>query len=181
MKPFSIILIKILGLYLALRTLFSVIPAVFSPNLHEVLSSEWIPIFIASVLVPIVGGTALWFSAGALANKIHDGNEAKVNSTDDDLVRAGTFLIGIFLLVQHIGIVVGRYTSSGDVAYGSLLVLVVGLFMVFGTGFFSKNPRKPSPSRAGIQAGSAIALLGLRHGACQHKLYMHPYVNGAPC
>lgn len=137
MKPFSIILIKILGLYLALRTLFSVIPAVFSPNLHEVLSSEWIPIFIASVLVPIVGGTALWFSAGALANKIHDGNEAKVNSTDDDLVRAGTFLIGIFLLVQHIGIVVGRYTSSGDVAYGSLLVLVVGLFMVFGTGFFS--------------------------------------------
>src|SRR5690554_2420914 len=116
MKPFSIILIKILGLYLALRTLFSVMPAVFSPNFHEVLSSEWIPILIASVVVPIVGGALLWFSAGTLANKIHGGNEAKIDSTDDDLVRAGTFLIGIFLLVQHVGILVGRYTSSGDVA-----------------------------------------------------------------
>lgn len=136
MKPFSIILIKILGLYLALRTIFSVIPAVFSPNLHEVLSSEWIPILVASVVVPIVGGAILWFSAGALANKIHGGNEAGIDSKDDDLVRAGTFLIGVFLLVQHIGILVGRYTSSGDIAYGSLLVLAGGLFMVFGTGFF---------------------------------------------
>ncbi|ADC73221.1 hypothetical protein TK90_2735 (plasmid) [Thioalkalivibrio sp. K90mix] len=29
-----------------------------------------------------------------------------------------------------------------------------------GSDAFSKSPRKPSPTRAGIQAGSAIALLG---------------------
>lgn len=45
----------------------------------------------------------------------------------------------------------------------------------------SQNPRKPSPTRAGIQAGSAIALLGLRYGARRHKLYIYPCINGAPC
>lgn|SRR5690554_3690181 len=136
MKPFSILLIKILGLYLALKTLFSVIPAIFSPNFHEVLSSEWIPILIASVVIPIIGGAVLWFTASALAEKIHGGNEAKINSTDDELVRAGTFLIGVFLLIQHIGILVGRYTTSGDIAYGSVVVLAASILMVFGTGIF---------------------------------------------
>jgi len=136
MKPFSIILIKLLGLYLALKTLFSVLPAIYNPNFHEVFSSEWLPVLIASAVVPIVGGVILWFSAAFLANKIHGDDQAKVDSTDDDLVRAGTFLIGVFLLVQHLGILVGRYTSSGDVAYGSILVLVASLFMVFDAGFF---------------------------------------------
>lgn len=79
----------------------------------------------------------LWFSAGALVNKIHGGNDSKIGSADGDLIRAGTFLIGVFFLVQHTGILVGRYTSSGDFACGSALVLVVSFFMAFRIRFLS--------------------------------------------
>ncbi|MDX3774996.1 hypothetical protein QE250_12805 [Chromatiaceae bacterium AAb-1] len=142
MKPFSILLIKVLGLYLGLGTLFSVIPVLFNSNFHEVWSSEWLPILIVTVLVPIVGGAVLWFSAGALANRIHGGAESGVNINDADLVRAGTFLIGAYLLVQHTGILVNRYVSTSDIAYGSLLVVVLSLFMVVGTGFIGTLYKK---------------------------------------
>lgn len=134
MKPFSVLLIKVLALYLGVRAIYSATPFMFSPGLEEVWSSEWMPVIVAIFLLPIVGGLVLWFCAGAIANRIHGDTEPALSIKDHDLVRAGLFLIGVFLLVQHIGILVNRYTSSGDVAYGSVVVVFLGLLMVLGTG-----------------------------------------------
>ncbi|SDU03986.1 hypothetical protein [Halopseudomonas salegens] len=137
MKPFSILLIKVLGLYLALQNLLSVAPILFNADARDMWQNELFPMLLAMILLPIVAGILLWFFAGALANRIHGESEPGVVVKEDELVRAGLFLIGVYLLVQHAGVLMGTYTASGSLAYGSLLVFALGLAMVLGSGFFA--------------------------------------------
>jgi len=136
MKPFTILLIRLLGLYLFLNTLFAILPALLGPNAGELWSAELLPVLIATLAVPMVGGVLLWCFAGRLAARLHGGGEAEAAGQvkDDDLVRAGTFLIGTYLVVRHIGMLVGAYSTSGAVAYGALVVVVAGLGMMLGGG-----------------------------------------------
>jgi len=138
MKPFSILLIRLLGLYLFLKTLFSVLPALLGPHVGEFWSAELLPMLLATVGVPLVGGVLLWCFAGRLADRLHGAGgvdeKADVRVGDEDLVRAGTFLIGVTLVVRHIGMLVGVYSSSGAVAYDALVVVVAGLGMMLGGG-----------------------------------------------
>lgn len=80
----------------------------------------------------------LWCFAGRLAERLHGAGgvdeKADVRVGDDDLVRAGTFLIGTYLVVRHIGMLVGVYSSSGAVAYDALVVVGAGLCMMLGGG-----------------------------------------------
>ncbi|MFY0990065.1 hypothetical protein [Halomonas sp. C05BenzN] len=132
MKPFSVLMIRLLGLYLFLETLFSVLPALLGPTAGELWSGEVLPILIATVAVPMLGGVLLWCSAGRLADRLHGDGEAEVRVKDDDLVRAGTFLIGVYLVVRHVGVLVGVYSASGAVAYDALVVVVAGIGMMLG-------------------------------------------------
>ncbi len=132
MKPFSILLIRLLGLYLFLKTLFSILPVLLGPTAGELWSDEMLPILVAMVMVPMLGGVLLWCFAGHLAGRPHGDGEVRVK--DDDLVRAGTFLIGVYLVVRHVGVLVGVYSTSGAVAYDALVVVVAGLGMMLGRG-----------------------------------------------
>lgn len=138
MKPFSILLIKLLGLYLGLNALFSMLPLLLNPNVNEVWTGEWLPFLVITLAVPMVGGMALWFLATTLASKLHGETTSTLSVKDEDMVRAGMFLIGIYLFMQHISIVISRYTAAGDIAYGSLLVVVLSLVMLLGTGVFTR-------------------------------------------
>lgn len=71
MKPFSILLIRLLAVYLAINPLLSLSPLLFSPSFEAELT-QWLPGLMATVVIPIIVGIALWFSAVTLANKIHD-------------------------------------------------------------------------------------------------------------
>lgn len=142
MKPFSILLIRVLGLYLFLSILFSVIPVFFGPNTREFWSDELLPVLLATVVVPMVGSVLLWCFADRLASRLHGDVEANIRVKDDDLVRAGTFLIGVYLVVRHIGLLVGEYTSFGTVAYGALVVVIAGLCMMLGGRFLVALYRK---------------------------------------
>lgn len=136
MKPFSILLIRLLGLYLLLKTLLAILPALLGSNAAELWSGELLPVLLATVGVPAVGGLLLWCFAGRLASRLHDdgndGAEVDAHIRDDDVVRAGTFLIGVYLLVRHTGTLVGMYATTGVVAYGDLIVVVVSLGMMLG-------------------------------------------------
>ncbi|MBB3331308.1 hypothetical protein BDK63_002191 [Halomonas campaniensis] len=138
MKPFSILLIRLLGLYLFLKTLFAVLPALLGPQVGEFWSAELLPGLVATVAAPMVGGVLLWCFAGRLAERLHgaggEGDEVGTRIKDDELVRAGTFLIGTYLVVRHIGMLVGAYSASGAVAYDTLVVVVAGLCMMLGGG-----------------------------------------------
>ncbi|MEQ5801444.1 hypothetical protein [Halomonas sp. H10-9-1] len=78
MKPFSILLTRLLGLYLFLSTLFAILPALLVPSAGELWSAELLPVLIATLAVPLVGGVLLWSFAGRLAGKLHGGGEADV-------------------------------------------------------------------------------------------------------
>ncbi|MCE8011800.1 MAG: hypothetical protein ABN479_02455 [Billgrantia sp.] len=134
MKPFSIQMIRLLGLYLFLKTLFSVLPALFIPNVGEFWTGEMLPVLIATVMVPMLGGVLLWCFAGRLADMLHGDSDSTVAVTDEDLVRAGTFLIGVYLVVRHVGMLVGGYTATGSIAFEALVVVVAGLCMMLGGG-----------------------------------------------
>ncbi len=136
MKPFSILLIRLLGLYLFLKTLFAVVPALalLGPNAAEPGVGKLLLIYVATVGVPMLGGVLLWCFAGRLAERLHGDTETGARIADDDLVRAGTFLIGVYLVVRHVGMLVAAYTGAGAVAYDALIVVVAGLGMMLGSG-----------------------------------------------
>jgi len=136
MKPFSILLIRLLGLYLFLETLFSVVPALalLGSNAAEPGVGKLLLMYLAIVAVPMVGGWLLWCFAGRLADKLHGEVVEEGRVTDDDLVRAGTFLIGVYLMVRHVGVLVAAYSGAGVVAYDALFVVVAGLGMMLGGG-----------------------------------------------
>ncbi|MDZ7852087.1 MAG: hypothetical protein U5L98_05385 [Halomonas sp.] len=140
MKPFSILLIRLLGLYLFLETLFSVVPALalLGSNAAEPEVGKLLLMYLATVAVPMLGGVLLWCFAGRLADRLHGSREADGESgariRDDDLVRAGTFLIGVTLVVRHVGVLVAAYSGVGVIAYDALVVVVAGLGMMLGGG-----------------------------------------------
>ncbi|MGP9767762.1 hypothetical protein ACT3UM_18775 [Halomonas sp. AOP13-D3-9] len=143
MTPFSILLIRVLAIYLALNPLLSVSPMLFSSG-SDTSINEWLPVLIAWVLIPMVAGVVLWFFARTLANKVHGGSAAEpsVNVSEAGLVRAGSFLIGVYLFVQHLGITISQWAWSGIIAYGSLFVIVISVGLIVGANSMGKLYKK---------------------------------------
>ncbi|PRY61620.1 hypothetical protein B0H98_11120 [Vreelandella songnenensis] len=139
MKPFSILLIRLLAVYLAINPLLSASPLLFSPSFEAELT-QWLPGLVATIVIPIIVGIALWFSAVTLANKIHENDSADsaLSISEAGLVRAGSFLIGVYLFVQHLGTAISQWTWGGMVAYGSLAVVILSIGLMLGTRFLGK-------------------------------------------
>jgi uncharacterized membrane protein len=150
-NAFSILLIRVLAIYLALNPLLSVSPILFSSGLGE-LRSEWLPELVAGVLIPMVAGVILWLSAQTLANKIHvgAGAEPSVNISEAGLVRAGSFLIGIYLFVQHIGTAISQWAWGGIIAYGSLSVILLSMGLIIGAHSMGKLYKKIKYAGSGL-------------------------------
>lgn len=151
MRPFSILLIRILAIYLVLNPLLAVLPILFSPGSAE-LVDEWVPFMVAGVLMPMGAGLLLWFFASALAKKIHGGTdpESGVTLSETGLVRAGSFLIGVYLFIQHIGIVFSQYMSVGFIAYGSLIVIALSVYLIVGVGSIGMLYKKIKYAGSGL-------------------------------
>ncbi|UJF20455.1 hypothetical protein [Shewanella sp. OMA3-2] len=147
MKSFSILLIKILALYLALTTLYSFLPVVFSGNVNSLFPPKLLAVVSATVLLPIISGIALWKYAECIADKIYT-NEPELNKcTDVEIVSAGLFLIGISLLIKHIGIFLNHYLSMGQINYGSIFVILISILLVFRSSIFKNIYSKYSNNR----------------------------------
>lgn len=133
MKPFSILLIKILALYLLLTTLYSFLPVIFSGNINNQINSELMIILISSILLPIIGGIVLWIKAESIANEIHSVEPVitTLNAQGNEIVRAGLFLIGILFLIEHINILINHYLFMQQINYGSIFVIVISILLVF--------------------------------------------------
>ncbi|MBH0072418.1 hypothetical protein I6E78_10565 [Pseudoalteromonas sp. NZS127] len=131
MKGFSILLLKILALYLALNTLYSFIPVFFSGNISNLLTPEILVVLLATIIIPIVSGCLLWKYAELIANKIHKAEPTTPTVIGHDVVSAGLFLIGITLLIKHIGILINYYMNMDKLDYGSLFIIFISLLLVF--------------------------------------------------
>ncbi|MFG6667543.1 hypothetical protein ACGK9R_10580 [Halomonas sp. HNIBRBA4712] len=138
MHAFSIISMRLLAVYLVLSPLMalgSTLPAFFeTPDELE----RWRMLFTASLLVPLILGALLWFKAPGLARKLHRNEPADTAVTETGLVRAGSFLIGIYLIAQHLGGVISRWHWGGGLDAGSLVALAMGLLLMLGAKAMAK-------------------------------------------
>jgi len=136
MKSFSILAIKILALYLVLTTLYSFLPVVFSGNINSILTPKLMVVLSATILLPIIGGTILWNKAEFIANKIHKEEASMPKTSDNEIVSAGLFLVGITLLIRHIGIFINHFLSMNQINYGSIFIITISLLLIFQSSIF---------------------------------------------
>jgi len=138
MKSFSILLIKILALYLVLTTIYSFIPIVFYGNIKSILTRELMIVLSATIILPIIGGIALWKYAQCIADKIYKNDTVLDKNTDTEIVSAGLFLVGITLFIKHIGILINYYLSMDQINYGSIFVIFISFLLIFRTDLLKK-------------------------------------------
>ena len=136
MKSFSILAIKILALYLVLTTLYSFLPVVFSGNINSILTPKLMVVLSATILLTIIGGTILWNKAEFIANKIHKEEASMPKTSDNEIVSAGLFLVGITLLIRHIGIFINHFLSMNQINYGSIFIITISLLLIFQSSIF---------------------------------------------
>jgi len=136
MKSFSILAIKILALYLLLTTLYSLLPVMLSGSINTILTSKLMVVLSATVMLPIIGGVILWKKAEFIVNKIHKSETTVARISDNEIVSAGLFLVGITLLIRHIGIVINHFLFMNQMNYGSIFIIVISLLLVFRSSIF---------------------------------------------
>ena len=90
----------------------------------------------ATVMLPIIGGVILWKKAEFIVNKIHKSETTVARISDNEIVSAGLFLVGITLLIRHIGIVINHFLFMNQMNYGSIFIIVVSLLLVFRSSIF---------------------------------------------
>lgn len=137
MKFFSILSIKILALYLVLKTLYSFLPVLLSGHIYTLFTPELLLVLSATIALPIIGGIVLWHRATYIANSIHQ-DETPIKVSEHEIISAGLFLVGITLIINHIGIFINDYMSMGHFNYGSLFIIAVSLLLVFGRRSFKR-------------------------------------------
>ncbi|UYG01186.1 hypothetical protein [Halomonas sp. GD1P12] len=139
MRAFSIIAIRLLAVYLVTRPLMALassLPAAFAT---AEAFEDWRLLFSASLVLPCLLGVLLWFKAPALAQRLHP-NESASDSVvgEAGLVRAGSFLIGVYLVVQHLSSLLSRWQWGGGLDIGSLAALLIGLALIPGASAMGK-------------------------------------------
>ena len=106
MKHLSIIAIRVLAVYLVASGLNVALPLFL-------VSESWadpkdIPTLVSLGYIgaPVIVGLLLWFLAPKLSSKVPSESTEPLN--ENGLVSAGSFLIGVYLFVKHLGITIGQ-------------------------------------------------------------------------
>ncbi|WP_447555976.1 hypothetical protein [Vreelandella sp. EE22] len=138
MQTFSVLLIRVLAVYLVINPLLALgsgLMSAYSAGEYE----QWRLFLINGFLPVLLIGGLLWFKASAIAQKLHEqDNPSGLALSEAGLVRAGSFLIGVYLLVQHLGSLIGRLSFVGGIDYGSLAVVILSLLLILGVGFIER-------------------------------------------
>lgn len=87
--------------------------------------------------VPAVTGLVLWFIAPVLASRIIGDEHSNDIANEQDLVSAGSFLIGIYWAVNSIKDIASRY-SYGKINFGTLVVLGISVCLILGCRYVAR-------------------------------------------
>jgi len=144
MKQLSIIAIRLLSIYLIVSVLNSMLPFLLDDGSRESLINASVMVIIGYTVIPIVTGIILWFFAPRLSASIPE--ESEKSPTADDLVSAGTFLIGVYLFVEYFGYTIGHinFRMSRDniehyyFDWGLPVTMLLGLCLIIGNKQFVK-------------------------------------------
>jgi len=133
MKPFTVILVRVLAIYLLARSFQLGLPFYLETDSLEVIinSSSHMLAYFGYMGVPAVTGLVLWFIAPVLASRIIDDEHSNEVPNEQGLVSAGSFLIGIYWAVYSINDIASRY-SYGKIEFGTFVVLGISVCLILG-------------------------------------------------
>ena len=137
MKIFSIICIRTFSLYLIVSSTYLLGPVFFYPQNGFIQSPEFTVSLIASAIIPALCGILLWILSPRIANLMHKSdveNETPIN--DLGLVRAGTFLLGLYYIIRMSGIFITSLVINHRVDINSTVLLIFAVILVIGNGLF---------------------------------------------
>jgi len=140
MKHLSILTIRVLSIYLIASALSLALPLLLSPDTWGDPKDIPIVILAGYIGIPIVAGVFLWLLAPKLSSKVPSENHDPI--TENGLVSAGSFLIGVYLFVKHLGITIGQvYIVSNQAIqldhfnWSSPVILGLSLFLILGSKY----------------------------------------------
>jgi len=140
MKHLSIIAIRALAVYLVASGLNAGLPLFLVPEAWG--RPEDIPtvVFVGYIGTPIIVGLLMWFLAPRLSSKVPSESTEPLN--ESGLVSAGSFLIGVYLFVKHLGITIGQLHRVSNLDFqfdhfnwSSPVILGFSLFLIVGSKY----------------------------------------------
>ncbi|WP_370979736.1 hypothetical protein [Agaribacterium sp. ZY112] len=137
MKQIAILLIRLLSIYLIYQAITSVTSILAIPQSWGSKTELLLPA-LAWIVIPLLAGVLLWWLSPKLANSALSQTDETRNITEDGVVRSGTFLIGLFILIKSISLLVGRWSAQSVVDYGSLVAVILSLLLLCGSGVIAK-------------------------------------------
>ncbi len=138
MKPLFIVAIRILAVYLVASSMNNAFPIFFMTESTNSLSDLRFMVVFGYFVFPMLVGIGLWHFAPSVASKACEVESLNGSPTEQDLVRASSFLIGIFWAVRSTGFLLGELSARGSVNYGQLAVFGLSVFLIVGCGFVTK-------------------------------------------
>ena len=129
MKPFSELVLKVFSAYLMFSSLSNVIPLFFNRFIFNdgIFSDEVLSFLIGWAVIPTAVGLCLWVFSSHIAQKFSGDPQSEVSITEQGLISAGTFLIGLYWAIKSVGMVIVEYSTSSNFNYGWLLVLFLSV------------------------------------------------------
>ena len=131
MKPFTVILVRVLAIYLLAKSFQLGLPFYLETDSLEVIisSSSHMLAYFGYMGVPAVTGLVLWFIAPVLASRIIADEHSTEVLNEQGLVSAGSFLIGIYWAVYSINDIASRY-SYDKITFGTFVVLGISVCLI---------------------------------------------------
>ena len=132
MKSIAELILKLVALYLMLSNLGHLIQTLAVPG--SWIDEREIPMLglVAWLGFPILIGLILWFSSSSLAERITKVDGESIEISEQGLVSAGVFLIGLYWVIKSIAIVLGQFLSAGELNYGYIIVFCLACYFVVG-------------------------------------------------
>lgn len=140
MKYLSVIAIRVLAVYLVVTALNHAAPIFLIPDAWDSFREMPVIALAAYLFTPLITGLLLWFFAPALSSKVP--SETTKPLTEEGLISAGSFLIGIFLFVKYTGLTLGqlqgisRQTSDiSDLNWANPVIIIFSIFLITGSRY----------------------------------------------
>ncbi len=146
MNKLSFLAVRLLAVYLIIIGTSGIIGLpTFIKMIGEESNDPYLFIQIFSVIIPFAIGIILWLYTAFFSNIIYSKNqEENVNINDTQIISAGTFVIGVYLLVSALPglyVAVSQYISLPEL-YDSqqqlqpvlswVIQVVSGIFLIVG-------------------------------------------------
>ncbi len=135
-NPVTIIVIRILAIYLFARSMMDMMPLTLASAFWESTNLSIADLFLLIFwLSTSLFGIVLWILAPGLARRlVPESRSSETRSsqalTETGFIRAGTFLIGIYWFLGSAAIFFGQLLGGGGINYGYAIVLLVSIFLV---------------------------------------------------